>query len=260
MKTAVITLSNEGAVVAAKLVKELADTELYLHEVVDGNWEAHRFSRIVDLTAEIFHLYSGLVYIAPLGVVVRSLVSNLKHKTVDPAVVVTDVGARFAVSLLSGHEGGANDLALEVGNILAAEPVISTTTEAFKTLIVGVGCRRDTPSDKIVSAVKDALGEAGLELSQVRLIASADVKADEEGLLSAALQLGLPLRFISSPEIRNSPREFAASEFVESKVNLPAVAEPSALLAGRRTRLIVPKKKYNGITVAVAKESCLWSE
>ncbi len=47
-------------------------------------------------------------------------------------MVVVDVGARWAISLLSGHEGGANDLAVAVGNILAAEPVISTTSEALK--------------------------------------------------------------------------------------------------------------------------------
>jgi cobalt-precorrin 5A hydrolase len=47
---------------------------------------------------------------------------------------------------------------------------------------------------------------------------------------------------------------------VEKKVKLPAVAEPAALLAGRRTKLILPKITRNGVTVAVAQESFLWSE
>ena len=50
--------------------------------------------------------YDGLVYIAPCGVVVRAIAPFLEHKTKDPAVVVVDVGGRWAVSLLSGHEGG----------------------------------------------------------------------------------------------------------------------------------------------------------
>ena len=87
----------------------------------------------MDLTEQIFASYTGLVYIAPTGVVVRAIAPLLRHKTTDPAVVVVDVGGRWAVSLLSGHEGGANELAVTVANILGAEPVVSTTTEAVKT-------------------------------------------------------------------------------------------------------------------------------
>ncbi|MEW6347534.1 MAG: cobalamin biosynthesis protein [Thermodesulfobacteriota bacterium] len=218
------------------------------------------FSRITDLTREIFAQFRGLVYIAPCGVVVRALAPNLRSKLDDPAVVVVDVGGRYAVSLLSGHEGGANELALAVANTLAAEPVISTTTEARKRLIVGVGCRRGTSSDSIVSAIRHALAEIRASEDQVRLLASADIKAEELGLLEASKQLGIAVRFIPSEEIRSSAREFAVSRFVEEKVNLPAVAEPAALLAGRRTRLILPKRRFNGVTVAVAQEDCVWSE
>lgn len=223
-------------------------------------YQTKRFSSIIELTAGIFDKYAGLVYLAPCGVVVRAVAPCLKHKTADPAVVMVDAGGRFAVSLLSGHEGGANDLAVRVANIIAAEPVISTTTEALKTLIVGIGCRRGMAAEKIVSAVKQTLDTAALPLDEVRLLASADVKADERGLLEAARILRIPLRFIASDEIRSLARDFERSDFVESKVNLPAVAEPSALLAGRRTRLVIPKTVCGGVTVAVARESCLWSE
>ncbi len=162
------------------------------------------------------------------------------------------------MSLLSGHEGGANDLAVQVGNAIFAEPIITTTTEALKDLIVGVGCRRGTSRELIVSAITNALTEADLELSRVRYLSSAQVKADEEGLLLAARDLNIPLRFISSDEIRNCNLDFQHSAFVEEKVNVPAVAEPSALLAGRRTKLLVPKKIYQGVTIAVAQESCSW--
>jgi cobalt-precorrin 5A hydrolase len=53
----------------------------------------------------------------------------LRHKTVDPAVVVVDELGRHAVSLLSGHLGGANDLARRIGNAIGATPVISTATD-----------------------------------------------------------------------------------------------------------------------------------
>lgn len=260
MSLAVISLSPQGALLADTLAAAFQECDVYLHESVSGFPSARPFSGIVELSAEIFQEYEGLVYIVPCGVVVRAIAPCLRHKTVDPAVVVVDVGGRFAVSLLSGHEGGANELAMKVGNILSAEPVISTTTEALKTLIVGIGCRRGIEAETIVHAVKTALAELHSTPDQVRLLASADVKAAEEGLLSASRMLGIPLRLISSDEIRTTPKDFQHSDFVATAVNLPAVAEPAALLAGRRTTLVLRKKIFDGVTVAIAKESCLWSE
>ncbi|MEW6356526.1 MAG: cobalamin biosynthesis protein [Planctomycetota bacterium] len=261
MKVALITLSREGARICERLTTRIPQAAVFVHESVGQVSGAKAFSSIMDLTAEVFSgRYDGLVYVAPCGAVVRAIAPNIQHKTTDPAVVVVDTGGRYAVSLLSGHEGGANDLAVTVSNILGAEPVISTTTEALKTIIVGVGCRRGTKADVIVEAVKSGLDRAGVTLDDVRLIASADIKSDEAGLLQAARELGVPLRFVASEEIRSSAKAFGRSDFVKEKVNLPAVAEPAALLAGRRTSLLLPKTVINGVTVAVARESCLWSE
>ncbi len=239
-------------------MRRLPDVHLYMHDKVEGDRLAERFGSVVELTRKIFGEYDGLIYIAPTGVVVRAIAPFIESKTKDPAVVVVDVGGRWAVSLLSGHEGGANDLAITVANAISAEPIITTTTEAVKTLIVGIGCRRGTTSEKIVAAIKDALTEADLEISQVRLLSSADIKSDEQGLLQAARELRLPLRFISSDEIRGFAGDFEHSDFVRQKVNLPAVAEPAALMAGRRTRLVLKKRTFNGVTVAIAGEDCLW--
>jgi cobalt-precorrin 5A hydrolase len=271
VKIALISLSNEGARIAAALISPLSlrgrgvgsegaeweACDVFLHAGVTEMPQARRFERIVDLTREVFALYQGLIYIAPAGVVVRAIAPCIRDKTTDPAVVVVDVGGRWAVSLLSGHEGGANELALAVANAIGAEPVISTTTEAIKDLIVGIGCRRGAGAEAIVAAVRKALAMAGCELSRVRLLASAEIKADEPGLQQAARELGLPLRLIAADEIRHTAREFAHSEFVQEKVDLPAVAEPAALLAGRRTRLILTRQILHGVTVAIARESCM---
>jgi len=271
--TALITLSHEGAKLLAPLSAALLGARLYIHESVGcesapstsaGTTPAspgtERFSRIADLTASLFPVCRGLVYAAPCGVVVRAIATLIRNKYEDPAVVVIDVGGRFAVSLLSGHEGGANSLAIRVANLLGAEPVITTTTEALKSVIVGIGCRRGTSAERIVAAVQTTLADAGVTLDEVRLLASADVKANEAGLLAAAEALGLPVRFIAAAEIRAAVRDFSHSDFVREKVNLPAVAEPAALLAGRRTHFICRKKKINGITIALAREGFLWSE
>ncbi len=256
MNVALITLSKEGAILAERLRARMPETTVFLHEAIAGH-SSKSFSSISHLTANVFQQFRGLVYLAPCGVVVRAIAPHLEHKTKDPAVVVVDVAGRWAISLLSGHEGGANDLAVTVGNILSAEPIITTTTEAAKKLIVGIGCRKGTSAENILAAIHSALSQIEAKPDQVRYIASADIKSHEAGLIDAARIIGIPLRFISSEELRGCVFDFAPSDFVKEKVDLPAVAEPAALLAGRRTRLILRKQIYNGITVAIAKENSL---
>jgi len=257
MRLALISLSNEGALLLSRLTPHFPEARFFLHEKCRSDLPGERFKQIVELTRELFWEYRGLVFAVPTGVVVRAIAPLIKHKKKDPAIVVLDVVGRFAISLLSGHEGGANDLALAVGNILGAEPVITTTTEALKTVIIGVGCRRGVSAKKIREAVEAALEETGIDKAEVRWLASADIKADEAGLIQAARTLGIPYRLVDSEAIRLSVQPFQHSEFVREKVNLPAVAEASALLAGRRTRLILPKKIFNGVTVALARENFL---
>lgn len=256
MSTAVITFSPEGLKVMQQIAAGM-EIDQFLHQEISAPAGAKSFGRVCALTEEIFNSYSGLVYIAPCGVVVRAIAPLIRHKLKDPAVVCLDVGARHVVSLLSGHEGGANDLAVAVANLTGAEPVISTTTEAVKYLVVGVGCRKGKGSDDIHAAIAAALQLAGAELEQVRYLATADVKRTEPGLLQAAEELNLPLRVIDSDLIRMSTLPLNSSEFVQQKVNLPAVSEPSALLAGRRTSLILKKTVFNGITIAIARENCI---
>ena len=254
-----MALSREGALLIEHLAEKMPGAQVFLQDQIKGTYDGQRFKSIIKLTASIFQLYQGLVYIMPTGVVVRALAPHIQNKKTDPAVVVVDAGGRYVLSLLSGHEGGANELTLRVGNILGAEPIITNTTEALKNIIVGIGCRRGISADQVVRAIESALKEKEIPLNQVRYLASADIKADEHGLLEAAGHLGLPLRLISSEEIRSTRKNFEASSWVRKKVNLPAVAEPAALLAGRRTQLIAKKKSYQGVTVALARENFLWS-
>ncbi len=255
MSCAVITFSPQGLRVMERIAAAMA-VEQYLHHAVAAPPGVTPFTRVYDLTATLFQRCDHLVYIAPCGLVVRAIAPHVEHKLRDPAVVCVDAGGRHAISLLSGHEGGANDMAVAIANIIGAEPVISTTTEAVKDIIVGVGCRRGKTAAAIVAAISAALQQCDISLKRVRFIATADVKADEAGLLAAAQQLGVPLRIIDSEQINLSCAPFERSDFVQQQVNLPGVCEPAALLSGRRTSLILHKTAYDGITVAIARENC----
>ncbi len=256
---ALVTLSKRGLILARKLSRDLGG-QIFAHQDVGPGQGVIFFERIMDLTADIFSRFRGIVYIAPSGVAARCIARCIEHKGRDPAVVVVDIGGRWAISLLSGHEGGANALALKTANSLGCEPVITTTSQALKDIIVGLGCRRGTAAGDIVQAINLALNKAGVSLDMVRLLATADIKKGEAGLISAAEKLGLSLYFLSSARIRNMPLGLKESEFVKNMVGLPGVAEPCALLAGKNARLILGKTVCKGVTIALARESFLWLE
>lgn len=87
------------------------------------------FTRLVEAVAEQFHRFGGHIFIMATGIVVRSIAPHLHAKTVDPAVVVVDELGRYAISLLSGHIGGANHLASLAARVLDAAAVITTATD-----------------------------------------------------------------------------------------------------------------------------------
>ncbi|MBD3315304.1 MAG: cobalamin biosynthesis protein CbiG [Chitinivibrionales bacterium] len=210
------------------------------------------------LTERVFGAFDGLVYVMPMGIVVRAIAPHLRSKHTDPAVVTVDVGGRWAVATLSGHEGGANDLAACVARCLRCEPVVTTSTEAEKTLVAGIGCRKGVSAQDIETAVITALDNAGCDPAELRLIATVDAKEREEGLLAFCQKHKLPLRVISREEIREARINCEESEFVRKTLGIGAVAVPCALLGGTKTQLITDRIACCQVTVALARENCMW--
>ncbi|MBW8737010.1 MAG: precorrin-3B C(17)-methyltransferase [Streptomyces turgidiscabies] len=83
-----------------------------------------------DAVRRAFGECTQLVCFLATGAVVRLVAPLLSDKASDPGVVCVDEGGRFAVSLVGGHGGGANELACAVGRLLGAEPVVTTATDA----------------------------------------------------------------------------------------------------------------------------------
>lgn len=89
----------------------------------------HVHPRLGPAVAEHFSRYEGHVFLMACGIVLRSIAPLLVHKLSDPAVVVMDELGKNAISLLSGHVGGANDLTRRVAALCGAMPVITTATD-----------------------------------------------------------------------------------------------------------------------------------
>jgi cobalt-precorrin 5A hydrolase len=127
-KVAVYALTAAGAATARRLATALAGARLFLPQRLAQAGE-QPFARLAEALGENFGLFAGHVVVAAAGIVVRAIAPLLAAKTSDPAVVVLDQGGRFAISLLAGHLGGANDLAQRVAAILGGQAVITTATD-----------------------------------------------------------------------------------------------------------------------------------
>lgn len=198
---------------------------------------------------------SHWVLVMATGIATRFIDGQLRDKHTDPAVVVLDEAGRFAVALVGGHEGGANALAYKVANAVGAIPVVTTATEANKSLVVGIGCRKGVSEEQVEQAVRRALTGLGTDdLARVRELATVDLKASEPALIAFSQRHGIPLRVISKQQIESRAWVSRPSEWVRQAVGLDGVCEPCALIASVRGRLAVPKTTLDGVAVAIVSD------
>jgi cobalt-precorrin 5A hydrolase / cobalt-factor III methyltransferase / precorrin-3B C17-methyltransferase len=117
-------------------------------------------------------------------------------------------------------------------------------------LVVGVGCSRGVGVMEILDLIHSSLAEPRLSEKSIAYLASIEAKSDEAGLLAAAAELGVPLRFYAA-EVLSAIEVPNPSPVVENAVGTPSVAEASVLASG--AELVVEKQKSENATVAVGR-------
>ena len=292
MRTAIISITANGARLAEKISAKVGGQTFA---------KGRNFGKLADLVDEIFGKFDGLIFICAAGIVVRMIAPHIVNKLSDPAVLVIDERGQNVISLLSGHVGRANELAVEIAKAIDANPVITTATdvagkvsvdaiasklglvpdpkEAIKAinaailrgedvfvtagdvrlnlipqnLIAGVGCRRGTSSLKIFEALQRACAMIHQPIERVKLLASADAKQEESGLLALAEVMGLEVKFFSALDLQKKIDEYklAESRFVKRTIGVGNVCEAAALCCVDGARFALPKTTFKGVTVAL---------
>ena len=292
MRTAIISITANGNRLAEKISTKVGGQTFA---------KGRNFGKLADLVDGIFGKFDGLIFICAAGIVVRMIAPHIVSKLNDPAVLVIDERGQNVISLLSGHVGRANELAIDIAKAIEANPVITTATdvagkfsvdaiasrlglvpepkeaikainsailrgeEVFVTagevrlnlipqnLIAGIGCKRGTSALKIFGALQRACAMIHQPLERVKLLASADAKKDEAGLMSLAEVMGLEVKFFSPAELQKKIDEYQLDEskFVKRTVGVGNVCEAAALCCVDEARFALPKTPFKGVTVAL---------
>lgn len=135
-ETAIISLTENSIRVAEKIEKIFENSCVFVmkkHEKSAKNLKnVSYYESLSDLLSTIFSKYECLIFIMATGIVVRHISKYVMDKMSDPAVIVCDEKLKFAISLLSGHIGGANKICEYMAEKLAVTPVITTSTDVNK--------------------------------------------------------------------------------------------------------------------------------
>jgi cobalt-precorrin 5A hydrolase len=344
-RIAVIALTKNGMELAWRIsVKFKADGYCPAALLDDAVREEYRaaFQPIAGAfqawVGTIFGTYQALIFIMACGIVVRSIAPYLKDKMADPAVLVLDEKGDFVISLLSGHWGGANELARELAEFTRGQAVLTTATDvnglmAFDTfarknqcalenraalkrisgmlvngglvtlftdcriagtfppyilagregdrgecavvlsnstdwqpqfenvlylrprnLILGIGCKKGIAQTMLAEAVTDFLARNCKSPLALKKLVSIELKANETAIVAYSREKGLPYLTLPVEQLKQVEEQFSFSSFVKQTVGVGGVAEACAVLGGENTRLIAPKTRYPGITLALAEE------
>lgn len=125
--------------------------------------------------------------------------------------------------------------------------------------IAGIGCDRGCPMGMLESLLTEQLTANGLTSECLSAIASIELKANEQGLLTLAEKLGLPVVFFSADRLNFYEKRLSIkSDIVFRETGCYGVAEAAALAqaeqqTGMSANLIITKKKNSRATFALAR-------
>ena len=307
MRIAVVAFSPNGIALMRRLTSFLGG-EMFA-PTLHAQGDVRSIGALSDWAARAFAEFEALVFIGAAGIAVRAIAPQVKSKVSDPAVLVMDELGRHVIPILSGHIGGANELAQRIAALTGATPVITTATDLHdvpaidswavrndiaienpesiktvsaaalagervgvmiterwieppfdrtlilrpRTLVLGVGCKRNIDAEHLEKCMMAFLGKCRVSLLSVKALASIDVKADEPALLQLCEKYRLPLYTYSADQLRTLEGAFAHSDWVEQMVGVGNVCERTALLCAGG-RLLCGKTAYPGAAFALAGE------
>jgi cobalt-precorrin 5A hydrolase len=253
----IIALTEAGHRLAIQIAEGLLTGIDAEKKLVDVWYKPKPFAEKVQ---QVFVRGERLIFICATGIVVRTLAPVLQDKHNDPAILILDEAGKFVIPLLSGHEGGANDWANQVSELIDAQLVMTTANPYLKPIYsVGMGCERNCPLSHLSELLDQCLEQAGLTIEQVTSISSIDIKADETHLIALAKKLNKPFITWNKGDLATVEAQLSTrSDYIFKTVGVYGVAESAALYSaqsetGQTAELVLNKHKNAKATCAIAR-------
>lgn len=134
-----ICFTERGAWVCRRLFHKLKETGEECEAIIPKRFLREEWKKeglkereeefLSQWTGKMFAEKRAMIFVSATGIAVRAIAPWIRDKMTDPPVVTVDEGAQFVIPLLSGHVGGANELARRIADWLEAVPVITTATD-----------------------------------------------------------------------------------------------------------------------------------
>lgn len=290
MRSRIISFTANGerlGIQVAELLKQMGwDAEVFVKSKYIESGKAHLVTEPLHQWIEpLWKETDAFVFVGAAGIAVRAVSPFVKSKKTDPAVLCMDEKGKFCIPLLSGHLGGANELAEKLSTFTGALPVITTATDlnqcfavdlfakkqgleirnmkaakeisaallsGKKMITAGIGCRKDASAKEVKAALVEVCRQNHIPVGCVKQLASIDLKKDEAGIIETARELGIVFHTFSAEELSKVPGEYTASLFVQSVTGVENVCERSAVLGSGYGILIQKKTAVGPVTVALA--------
>lgn len=148
MKLAIISFTENGIRLSQTVAKRLSRRKVTLYtkcsRYTAEDLKVQRVKESLQVwTAQRMAEGDALLFIGACGIAVRAIAPNLTDKLHDVPVLVMDEEGQYAIPILSGHVGGANELARELADLMDACPVITTATDVQKKFAVDLFAKRN---------------------------------------------------------------------------------------------------------------------
>ncbi len=140
-KLQIIAFTKNGAKLGQKLASEF-DGALYLSEKNAEGFDCKIYKNLDDFAKNAWQNAESIVFIGACGIAVRAIAPYVKDKFTDPAVITLDERGKIIIPLLSGHVGGANELALSISDFLGGTSAISTATDVNGLVAIDVWAKK----------------------------------------------------------------------------------------------------------------------
>lgn len=145
MKLKMISFTKKGMELSQRIYKSMPEAEISLFTKCSfyENQEVYVEEPLGEWTQKQFETKGNLLFIGACGIAVRAIAPSVKSKLCDSGVLVMDELGNYVIPILSGHVGGANELAEQIAEKTGALAVITTATDLNKTFAVDLFAKKN---------------------------------------------------------------------------------------------------------------------